>query len=434
MRAENWGPSVLPEKKEYSTRQSSGAMRETTRQQRAAMAALARTSQLASNGEVRTVFIPTREQMPVCAEAGERRGNVYNSEWALLDTLEVNLFMSEKDKRTKAAREAAAAQRAALDEQAVTVQQAKHAALAAKAAELAEANALAELAKADEKRKMAEQREANMRIKQEREAMLADARSRREADLAFRREEAAKLVAAAQAGLEADRRAAEAKMAALRDEAARTLADNAERLAARKAAEAQQKLDDFETSKRMIEAREAAERARDGQAAAFAAMVAARARGAGQKAYDDKLARLEREDRLVQEALRETERKEAARAAWEAQRKVQLRTDLVAGNEEIKRQKAARLAAEAEQAARERALAEARSAAEKAEAERALAAAKDKVAAIKRVQAAQADEARIRVRTDDVFMTDTERRLNKALLEQAVATVVAPKQYSVRLY
>lgn len=52
------------------------------------MEALQRTSQMAGQGEVRTVFMPTAEQMPVCAAAGERRGNVANSEWALLDTLE----------------------------------------------------------------------------------------------------------------------------------------------------------------------------------------------------------------------------------------------------------------------------------------------------------------------------------------------------------
>ncbi len=60
-----------------------GHTRSMTKQQRAAAEALSKTARLAADGEVRSVFQPTPEQMPVCMAAGQRRSNIANSEWPL---------------------------------------------------------------------------------------------------------------------------------------------------------------------------------------------------------------------------------------------------------------------------------------------------------------------------------------------------------------
>ncbi|PNW87427.1 hypothetical protein CHLRE_02g145850v5 [Chlamydomonas reinhardtii] len=431
---EYFGPSTVPEKKEFSTRLSSGRTRSVTKHQRAAMEALQRTSQMAGQGEVRTVFMPTAEQMPVCAAAGERRGNVANSEWALLDTLEVNLYLNEKDARLRSQKAVQQTQRAILDTQVGMLAQAKLAAETAKAAERVELLATVAAHQAEERQRAEEQRAALTRLRTDREAMLAETRVQREAALSRKREEEAKLVAAAQAQLEADRQAAARKAAELKEQAAKTMADNEARLVARKAAEAAQRVADAETTKRMIEMAEAQDRARDRNMKSFHDMIQARARGVGQKAVDDRRDRLEREERLIAEAERAAAQREAERAAAEAERKARLKSDLVSGNEALKRAKAEKLAVEREAEARERAAAEQRVLAEKEAAERQMAGMRERATATKRFVAGQAAAVAERAKTDDIFMSEQERLLNKRLLEQAVATVQRPMQYSVKLY
>ena len=62
-----------------------------TKNQLAATAALTRTARVLPDGEYRSVFRPTPEQELVCGAAKERRGNIATSEWALLDTLGVQV-------------------------------------------------------------------------------------------------------------------------------------------------------------------------------------------------------------------------------------------------------------------------------------------------------------------------------------------------------
>lgn len=103
---------------------------------------------------------------------------------------------------------------------------------------------------------------------------------------------------------------------------------------------------------------EAQDRARDRNMKSFHDMIQARARGVGQKAVDDRRDRLEREERLIAEAERAAAQREAERAAAEAERKARLKSDLVSGNEALKRAKAEKLAVEREAEARERVSAE----------------------------------------------------------------------------
>lgn len=82
----------------------------------------------ASNqGNVRSVFRPSAEQLAATNGAVQRRQNMATSEWALLDTFEVQMFDQERKQLLLEKREAAVQQRLALDRQMV-VQRAKAAA------------------------------------------------------------------------------------------------------------------------------------------------------------------------------------------------------------------------------------------------------------------------------------------------------------------
>jgi hypothetical protein len=116
---------IVLERTQYPTRTYSAATGNETKRERQAQQALSKLATLSPTGEIRTVFQPTKEQMPVCQVAGERRANVYNSEWALLDTLDVSMYLSEKEAREKTARARVEGQRAILDSQVAALQAAK---------------------------------------------------------------------------------------------------------------------------------------------------------------------------------------------------------------------------------------------------------------------------------------------------------------------
>ncbi|EFJ46959.1 hypothetical protein VOLCADRAFT_105271 [Volvox carteri f. nagariensis] len=282
-------------RREFPTRLSSATQRVTTRQHRAALEALNRTSQLTAPGEVRSVFIPTAEQLPVCAAAAERRANVGGSEWALIDTLDVALFMKEKEVQQRLAREAQARQKAALDKQMEQLTQIKAASEQLKLAERDEVNASMLLHQAQTRQRLDSQRVAALQEKSEREKTLAEARAAKDAAMAAKRREEQQQSAAVVAALEAERQAAYLAALDAREAAARTMVENEVMLAKRRAAELEQKRQDAETSRRMAEMMLAQERARDGQAEAIQAAVMARANRAGTKAMDDKRALLERQ-------------------------------------------------------------------------------------------------------------------------------------------
>ncbi|GFR48427.1 hypothetical protein Agub_g10323 [Astrephomene gubernaculifera] len=425
------GPDYIMPRRDYPTRIGSATVLEANRQKKAALEALLRTSQFSAPGEVRSVFVPTAQQLPVCLAAGERRANVAASEWALLDTLGVTMFDREREREERAVRVLQRQQRVALDGQMAALQQTRREAEAAKAAERQAVLSGVFEHHARTRQRLDSQRVANMQLRKEREGMLAEARAVREASVAARREEEARLVAQERAKLDADRAAAAERAAALRERVARDMMENEVQLVKRRQAEAAQKAADAETSKRMAEMMLSQERAREGVAEAIQAKVMARAGRAGTKALDDKRERIEREDRLIAEATREAERREAEREAADAAKRARQKAEMFAVNEELKRAKAEREAAAREAEQRARAAAEIRSAAERAEAERRQLESRERAALTKRIVASQAEEARIQAKYADIFMTEQERKLNRELLDEAFITVGEPRQLSV---
>lgn len=433
---EDFGPRVLPEKKlGYTTRITSATsgFAGLTKNQLAATAAMTRTTRVLPDGEYRSVFRPTPEQEVVCGAAKERRGNVATSEWALLDTLGVQMFLDERDQKQRALRSAQDGQRAYLDKQMAEVEAAKAAELAAKAKE--RETVLATLVKHKEEEKAAKEaaRQANLKIKADREAMLVESRAQRAAALDAKRTEEAKLLATAHAKLDAERAAAAARAAAEKAAMEKTMTDNAARLAARKEAEALERQQDEELMRQTLLTLERQEREREAATKSFHAMIEARASRAGQKAVEENRARQEREERLMKEAEIVAAKRDADKVAAQEAKKAKQRAELAAAREDYLKLKATRIQEAKDEAARLKLDAEAKAAAEKEAEERKMAAIRERTMATKRFVAGQMTETVSRSKVDDVFMTEAERKLNKRLIEQAKAVVQEPKQYSVRL-
>lgn len=72
-----------------------------------------------NQGNVRSVFRPSAEQLAATKGSVQRRQNMASSEWALLDTFEVQMFDQERKQQLLDKREAAVQQRLALDMQMV---------------------------------------------------------------------------------------------------------------------------------------------------------------------------------------------------------------------------------------------------------------------------------------------------------------------------
>lgn len=127
--------------------------------------------------EFRSVFKPRPEQEPVCQLATQRRKLIQNSEWALIDTLEVDMYMREKEARAAALVALQTSQRQALDQQMGEVEAARR----REERELQQERevALAETAryKADQARRAAEERARNIALRNERQNMLQDSRA-----------------------------------------------------------------------------------------------------------------------------------------------------------------------------------------------------------------------------------------------------------------
>lgn len=172
MPAENFGPSpdLLPANfqppPDYLSMLKTS--RAATKGRRAASAGRTRPTDAEAPLEYSSVFRPRPGQEHVCGLTTMHRSKVASSEWALLDTLEVQMINEDKDRRAKLAAERAARTRAQLDHQMAE----KELQARAEAAELRrEAELLAsEVAatKADEAARAEAQRLKNLKAKAER--------------------------------------------------------------------------------------------------------------------------------------------------------------------------------------------------------------------------------------------------------------------------
>lgn len=117
--------------------------------------------------EYKSVFKPRPDQEHVCNLAKARRQNTFNSEYALIDTLEVHLHNQELGQRAAVRARAASAQRTYLDGQVREKQHIEQRELEARARDEEVARREREAALLEEQRKLEAQRAKNVLLRQQ---------------------------------------------------------------------------------------------------------------------------------------------------------------------------------------------------------------------------------------------------------------------------
>eukprot|EP00798_Chlamydomonas_sp_ICE-L_P008896 gene8896-3779_t len=427
MPAEDWGPSpdLLPppggRKRHSASHMSTRRMDYTDN---------ARRSQSASrNVEFRSVFKPRPEQEHVCNLAMARRNNAAGSEWALLDTLEVQMYNDEKQHKHHRTVAQQAATRRNYD---------------------AQLRVRDETLRQEEMDKIREGELIQQQVAMAREQERLESESRRQkalgikndqmANMAMKREEKARLLKAKKDAeteesqqtkiqLEEEKRLAAEKAEGHRQNMSKVRAENELHLKLKTEAEAAQKRRDAEMMEETLRALELKDREREQALQDFHDKIQARARGAGQKVVADRADRAEREARLAKEYEEERERKANDREHAERLKRERQKSDLLNARKEYLLLKDRRAAAERDEMARVR-----------SEMEEKDAYARDMEEEKERMIRAQAEKNRVFVQMqisdkeakatlDDVGMSERERYLNLRLLEQAVKIVgPTPKQ------
>lgn len=370
-----------------------------------------------------SVFKPRPEQEHACSLAREHRDKMKNSEWALLDTLEVELFNNEKEWRQRMKAANCNTVKKQLDAQ-VTARlrnEEKERVMAAREEELVRAEVEANLAEVA--RKEQEKRERNVKLRVERLGMLNEAREQKAFARDSRRAEEAQMLADIQARLEQEKQHAAIKAEERRKAAEISRAENDARIQALKNAKAQQALLEQEMVREGLRLAEKQAQDREEANRLFKENIEKRVRGAGQKVLEDNRAMIEREERLMKQMEEKMEAAAQAKERAQKEKKQREKEMLLKARQDalsLKEQKA--LAAKVEvMTMREVADQQARDAQEAQD--RKMAAIRERALGNQTFLRTQMD-VKEQVNVEEfVGMSEAERQLNARLLKQAVKVV-----------
>lgn len=379
-----------------------------------------------------SVFRPRPEQRHVCNLATTHRGKVMASEWALLDTLEVQLYNEERDKVEKVRAVKAAEQRSFLEGQLLEKRRAEQ---EEKLQEMKEGELLmrdVEAHKLREQAMAAVVRAHHVKVKNERVSMLEATRHAKEQARQQKVQEEAQTLVQIQQQLELEAQRAAAKVQTLKENAVRTREENEVKIRAKKEAEKIQRLMDTEAMKESLLLLEKQDGQGREEAKAFHDMIQARAGKVGQKAVEESRERLDRENRLMKEREEKQEREVQERAERERVKRERAKEEMIRAREEHLRLKEDRALQAKAEAQRLRETAEASLRAEREAEDR-------KMAGVRAAKVAQAvylcgqmAEREERSVDEGVGMTEEERRLNRQLIDHATKIVGRPRPLSMR--
>ena len=379
-----------------------------------------------------SVFKPKPEQKHICDLATQHRQKLTNSEWALLDTLEVSLYNSERDKVTQVKQLKATQQRAFLEMQFTERQQKeeelKRRALADDAALMAK---IAQL-QAEEKIKLEAQREANIKAKNDKLQML-DATRRLAAELNLaKKDEERKMLARIEEELRKEKIRKEEKVIREKEYNERTLKENEVKIAAKKEEQKRLKVLESDLMKETLATLEKQDRAREAQLTEFHDMIQRRAMGAGQKAVEENKERLEREERLMKEREIKIEIEAQAKEERARLKKEALKAQMLESREKALEEKARKIAAAQEEKRRQREEAQIKAQEEKEREDRKMAAIRACARDNFNFLSTQTLQRELKSIDDGTGMTEAEKRINARLLEQAVRMVGNPHPITMK--
>lgn len=421
MPAEYWGPSPDLVPPEGWRRHSGGSQMSSRRLDR--QPGVQRSHSAARSMEFKSVFKPTAEQRHVCDLATTRRKNVENSEWALLDTLEVQMYNDERQYRQQRTLAQQAATRKKLDSQMRERQEIERqeAADRLRDGELV----MQQVAAGKEKERMeAEARRAKaLQVRNDTMADLMRQREQKAHNLMKKRMEEQEELARTRAQMDEEKRMAAERLEQDKKQYAEVSKMNILNMQMRKEAEAMQKKRDSELMEETIRTLAAKEKEREDALKEFHEKIEARAMGAGAKVVADRADREAREARLIAQYDAEAERKQVERERRERIKREKQKQELLDARKEFTALKEQRAEAErAEKARLKQEIAE-REAYERAAEEEKMRMIRERAVSNRMFQTGQVEQRETQSLVDDVGMSERERYLNLRLLEQAVKIV-----------
>jgi len=382
--------------------------------------------------EYKSVFKPRPEQEHVSSMARERRGRIEGSEWALIDTLEVQLCLDERDARARHTIAQQAGQRRALDAQVADAAGRRAQEQAEKDLDKRVAAEELQRHRQDEVARAAAALQRNTTLRNQRLQMLNDSRAVKDAAKAATRAEESAELKRIDLELGYERQQATLKAAKAKAAAEQGRLDYEVAKQAKLQAVVRQKAEDEALMQQTLATLEKQAVDRETKMKTFMDNVAARADNVGKQAVQENKDRQEREARLIVQFDAKKKVDDAAKDAAAAAKQKAQKQDLIYERQMHVANRAAKAAADRAEVLEAR-----REAEELAQAE--ADAAQRKVAGIKSRAAAHQDFLRGQMTTkergqvtDDTGMSEAELRLNARLLNQAVHIVGKPTQYSIK--
>lgn len=379
-----------------------------------------------------SVFKPKPGQEHVCSLAGEHRAHVANSEWALIDTLEVALYQDELEGRQRQLKAAAAELNSTRKQQ--VKDQARRAA-AVKATSLVDR----EVAEQERERFLKEEAAKTVAQRQQHATLKAQLLTQAASEQAAAAAAKADRIRLEQAELEevqrqimADKAKAAAKVDQERQHWVQAMREDEATKAARRAELARQKREDAE----LVQAGLAATVKREEEAAeqrrAAMEKFEARANKASLQAVGDTQARLEREAALTALYAAQSEEKFQAATAAAAAKKAAARREQMRVNVAQLEEHAAKAAAAKAAVAAERVVTDVKVDVEALVDARKQADTRGRALATKDFLRTQMEASERGTVHRGVGMSDAERQLNARILEEATRIVGRPTQYSIK--
>eukprot|EP01023_Acetabularia_acetabulum_P002831 TRINITY_DN11212_c0_g1_i3.p2 TRINITY_DN11212_c0_g1~~TRINITY_DN11212_c0_g1_i3.p2 ORF type:complete len:493 (-),score=106.33 TRINITY_DN11212_c0_g1_i3:109-1587(-) len=356
----------------------------------------------------------------------KNRQNRSSSEWALLDTLEVQMYNNERDQFKQSIEDNQHNTKEYLSSQMEVINRKKRAEEEQKVRDKQRIELAMEKYELENKEVEKKQREKNIKMKKERTEQIQEFREKKEAQNRRRILEDKEQLKAIQKALENEKQEKAQKQIEFQNQVIETQRDNQQRLDAKKLAQEIEKKEDQKLMEEYLKTLEKQEKERQDKLEAFQKTIAERSEKAGRMAVAEAAEKAEVEEQLLKkfEIDQENKIKQQLQAKKQAHDKLMQECDEQRKNQlEIKRKLK-------EDRNREDALT---GAAYKALSEREILEDKEAIEneRLKNMEhqkqvVRQIQEREERDVLDDIYMTRNERKLNAKLLHQAKAMVRAP--------
>lgn len=427
--AEYWGPAVGLSFPQYGPTRKSMSAQQRTRPRDNGNILYHSMGETALHS---SVFKPTAEQQHLTNLSRTQRDIQCNSEWALVNTFDVQMYNDERDHIRQSRQRAYDEQRRYLDGQIREKEFLTAKANAEKEREKQMVNSQVDKYKEEESKRNEALRLHRMKLNEDRAAQLQAVKDAQQRAREKKARDDERLAAQLKLQQEKDKETALRKAEEAKVRAAAALQENLERIAAKKEADRLRKLEEEKLMQETIRTLERQEKEREDALKEFYANVSRRSDAVGQVVVQDRREREEREAKLQRLYEEKAAKEAAARDRAALKKKEQAKQDILKNRSQYLAAQREKEAAKKSETEKLRIELEAKAVAEKQrEIEKQMAWRARNMAVRNEVetQILQSEQRRVE---EDARMTETERRINHAILREATKAVGYPHQIPVK--